>query len=313
LCDVARKEFEANNVGFTSDKYRVDVLKKEFGVRDAAKITTTEFKEFFDSQDWKRGTFRRCKTTLMGIYRVGNERGLVDVNPAKSLKVPKRQMDDDSDSDERTRYLNQFTPLATEVEYLKPCTTEEERLRAVIEHDYPEYLETFELALNTGMRRKEQFTRANDWKRVTSDGNQIFVPASKNGESRYIPLNSAARNALERMKARRIADGPTPITMTGPIFATSDGTPLQGARHWFEDAVKKAGIEHIRWHDLRHSFASRLAMAGVDLRTLAALMGHKKIQMTMRYSHLSPQHNLNAVELIVDITTTKNVAPLALP
>ncbi len=142
-------------VGFNSDKYRVALFKNEFADRDAAKITTAEIKEFFNAQNWKRGTFRRCKTTLMGIYRVGVERGLVDVNPAKTLKVPKRQMEDNSDSDERNRYLNQFPPLSTELEYLKPFTTEEDRLRAVITHDYPEHLETFEVALNTGMRRKD--------------------------------------------------------------------------------------------------------------------------------------------------------------
>ncbi len=118
---------------------------------------------------------------------------------------------------------------------------------------------------------------------------------------------------MERIKARRIGEGPTPIQMNGAIFAASYGTPLQGARHWFEDAVKKAGIEHIRWHDLRHSFASRLVMAGVDIRTVASLMGHKKIQMTMRYSHLSPQHSQNAVELIANVVTSDKVVPVALP
>lgn len=72
-------------------------------------------------------------------------------------------------------------------------------------------------------------------------------------------------------------------------------------------------IEHIRWHDLRHTFGSRLSMAGVDLRTIAALMGHKTIQMTMRYAHLSPKHNLNAVELIANVSVADSVTPVALP
>ena len=57
-----------------------------------------------------------------------------------------------------------------------------------------------------------------------------------------------------------------------------------------------AGIVHFTWHDLRHTFANRLVMAGVEIRTVAALMGHRQIQMTMRYAHLGEPHKLEAVE-----------------
>ena len=63
----------------------------------------------------------------------------------------------------------------------------------------------------------------------------------------------------------------------------------------FNPAMKEAKVSEFRWHDLRHTFASRLTMAGVDLRTLQELMGHKTIKMTLRYSHLSPTHTLEAV------------------
>ena len=75
----------------------------------------------------------------------------------------------------------------------------------------------------------------------------------------------------------------------GPIFIGRNGERLLGPRHWFDDCVKKANIQHYRWHDNRHTFGSRLAMADVDIRTIAELMGHKKIQMTMRYSPSSPR------------------------
>jgi hypothetical protein len=61
-------------------------------------------------------------------------------------------------------------------------------------------------------------------------------------------------------------------------------------------AVKAAKIEAFTWRSLRHTFASRLVMAGVDLRTVQELMGHKTLAMTLRYSHLSPGHQLNAVQ-----------------
>jgi integrase len=62
---------------------------------------------------------------------------------------------------------------------------------------------------------------------------------------------------------------------------------------------KRAGIEDFRFHDLRHTFVSKLVMAGVDLYTIKELMGHSTIQMTERYAHLGPEHKAKAVELLI--------------
>ncbi|PYU28629.1 MAG: hypothetical protein DMG32_02180 [Acidobacteria bacterium] len=70
---------------------------------------------------------------------------------------------------------------------------------------------------------------------------------------------------------------------------------LTGPRYWFEPALKKAKVRNFTWHCLRHTFASRLVM-NENLRTVQELMGHKQISMTVRYSHLAPQHQLAAVE-----------------
>jgi hypothetical protein len=92
------------------------------------------------------------RTVLFSIYRLGIENNKVSLNPAKKLKRKKV-------CDDRVRLLNQFEPLPTKINYLKACKTEEARLRVVIEHEFPEHIEEFVIALNTGMRCKEQFTR----------------------------------------------------------------------------------------------------------------------------------------------------------
>jgi integrase len=74
-----------------------------------------------------------------------------------------------------------------------------------------------------------------------------------------------------------------------------EGHALQTPREWFASACQLAGLSDFRWHDLRHTFASRLVMAGVGLRDLQELMGHKTIAMTCRYAHLAPSHQLEAV------------------
>jgi site-specific recombinase XerC len=66
------------------------------------------------------------------------------------------------------------------------------------------------------------------------------------------------------------------------------GVRLYSPRFWFDAAVKEAKLSDFTWHCLRHTFASRLVMAGVDLRTVQELMGLKTIQMTVRYAHLAP-------------------------
>ncbi len=66
----------------------------------------------------------------------------------------------------------------------------------------------------------------------------------------------------------------------------------------FENALKRVRLSDVRFHDLRHTFASHLVMGGVDIRTVQELLGHKDIKMTMRYAHLAPDHMKRAVEVL---------------
>ena len=81
----------------------------------------------------------------------------------------------------------------------------------------------------------------------------------------------------------------------GSVFRNRNGAPYRSFRTAFERAVRKALILDFTFHDLRHTFASRLVMSGVDLPTVKDLMGHKNINMTLRYSHLSSEHKRSAV------------------
>lgn len=82
------------------------------------------------------------------------------------------------------------------------------------------------------------------------------------------------------------------------VFCREDGKSYRDIRKSFFIALKKAGIINFRFHDLRHTFASQLAMSGVDLNTIRELMGHKTLRMTLRYSHLSLNHKKRAVDVL---------------
>jgi site-specific recombinase XerD len=118
---------------------------------------------------------------------------------------------------------------------------------------------------------------------------------SKHGEARHIQINSVARAALLRLRER--GDG------VGYVCPGYEGPRRRDWRHWFTDAVAKAHVANFRWHDLRHTFASRLVMAGVPLRAVQVLMGHKCIETTLRYSHLGDSHLQKAVERLTEAPT----------
>ncbi len=83
------------------------------------------------------------------------------------------------------------------------------------------------------------------------------------------------------------------------LFHSKRDGLIKNPRKWFATALEQAGIEGVTWHTLRHTFASRLVMAGVDLKTVQELMGHKTIAMTARYAHLAPTHKQQALETLV--------------
>ena len=143
------------------------------------------------------------------------------------------------------------------------------------------------LALSTGGRKNEIWGLS--WKCVDLKNGFITFEETKNDEPRSVPLTGRALELMmERSKVPRID--------TDLVFPSRvDHQNHFDFRRPFQMALKAAQIEDFRWHDLRHCAASYLVMAGVDMRTVAEILGHKTLQMTQRYTHLSPEHLKDAV------------------
>lgn len=154
------------------------------------------------------------------------------------------------------------------------------------------------LAIHTGMRKNEIMKLT--WERVDLAKDlgfnaRVTLYDTKNGDPRGIPLNKAAVAALTSVE-------PDPAKRSGSVFKRRDGSDWGQMRTAFEKAVERAGLSDFRFHDLRHTAASHLAMRGRPLKEIQEVLGHKSFSMTLRYAHLSPMHLRTAVESLDGLT-----------
>lgn len=145
------------------------------------------------------------------------------------------------------------------------------------------------LSLNTGMRQGELFSLR--WKNINFDKKLLTIEGAqaKSGKTRHIPLNEEALDILEQWR-QQCSD------TNEYVFQSSSGQKFDNADKSWRNLLKSAKIANFRWHDMRHHFASKLVMLGVDLNTVRELLGHSDIKMTLRYAHLAPEHKASAVE-----------------
>lgn len=142
------------------------------------------------------------------------------------------------------------------------------------------------LSLATGARQGEIMSL--QWKDIDLNRGVIVLHETKNNERRSVPL---AGHALDTIKELR-ANHPTIFHWVFPGRGGRNSIDLRGP---FLNALKEAKIEDFRWHDLRHCTASYLAMNGATLPEIAAVLGHRQLDMVRRYAHLSPQHTAGVV------------------
>lgn len=148
------------------------------------------------------------------------------------------------------------------------------------------------LSKNTGIRRNELFSI--DRERDVNLQLKILTirdSNAKSGKTRHIPLNEEALHVIKKW-----------IEQTASLeflFSNKDGNKFTDIKKSWAAVLKSAKIKNFRWHDLRHDFASKLIMAGVDLNTVRELLGHSDIRMTLRYAHLAPEHKANAVAKLI--------------
>jgi integrase len=248
-------------------------LVPAFGTKQLDQIGAREI-ETFKSLKLRQGKSAKTVNNMLTILRkmlsVAQEWGTIPFVPkVKWLKVPP----------------NKFDFLTFE---------EADRLMAAADGEWRTMIT---LALKTGLRLGELL--ALSWDDVDLVAGRLVVSRNlsrgkittpKNGKTREIPLGD---DVLASLKRHRHLRGDI-------VFCQSNGRMLTKGemRHPLKRACKRAGLRHVGWHVLRHTFASHLVMRNAPIKAVQELMGHSTVTMTERYAHLSPDVRKDAVRLL---------------
>ncbi|MFC3683406.1 phage integrase [Hydrogenophaga luteola] len=245
------------------------------------------------------GTVNRDLAALSAVLSKAVEWGALEANPVhkvKPMKLSNEQVRFLSDAEQR-RLLDALKARDATMRTKRASANHwrSKRARATLptmgvfaDHLTPLVL----LSMHTGMRQGEAFELR--WEDVDLDRRILTVrgKVAKSGKTRHIPLNTTAIEALETWQ--EITERDAGLVFPGKV----EGKPFDNVKKAWAGLLEDAKIEGFRWHDLRHDFASRLVMGGVDLNTVRELLGHADIKMTLRYAHLAPEHKAAAVEKI---------------
>jgi integrase len=270
--------------GYATDVSRVALLSGTFGPLKLDEITAAGVEAFLSKLLATRRptTCNRYRTLLQGMLSRAVRHGLLVRNPVAGIA---RHIE----STGRVVYLN---PQGEGALY--------QALRL-------EHRALFLVSLNTGLRWSEQ--RRLTWRCVDFLTGALTIEESKTGRSRVVPMNSLVRDVLTELATARkrigdpreavFADAPRRPEQFFPRGVSRARTALAGA------GQDPARLDGYTWHANRHTWASRLTMAGVDPRTIMALGGWSNMGMLARYSHLTPGHLQAAVEKLVPTPATR--------
>jgi site-specific recombinase XerD len=251
LCDDILIFSKKHHRDFRSVEIRVRKIVAEFGEKPVDKIKPAEIDAWLSRVTKTPATSNRYRALFSLIFREAIRNGKAAINPARLVRQR-------AENNGRIRFLTD---------------EEEKNLREAIRDRFPEHEAELTISLGTGMRLSEQYTLA--WKNIDFERREINLDHTKNGSPRMIPMNDSVLKAMEEFAQRSQSTSRDAL-----VF------PIKNPKDWFKPAMVDAEVVNYRWHDNRHTFCSRLAMRGENLKVIQQLAGHKTIQMSARYAHL---------------------------
>lgn len=271
---------------YETDTYWAKHLREAFGaipLKDLTADKATIYLENKLANGLKPATVAHHLALLKHSFTLAVKWGLLLTNPLRDVRLPVKV------ENERLRYL---TPH------------EINRLLAIC----PPHLKRLAItALHTGMRKNEILKLR--WEQVDLAQRFILLTQAdtKGKRIRAVPLTATMIELLQSMRAAQERDGlNSPYVFANP--ATGNPYRRDADTAWYT-ALKKADLQGLHFHDLRHTTASHLRMQGADLLTVQEILGHKDLRMTARYAHVNPAHTLKAIGLLEQAYQTEAASP----
>lgn len=259
LADAIEKFSESHHRDKRSVLTRLKKIRPGFDERVADSIKPEEIDAWLSANTKTPATSNRYRALFSLVFREALRNGKVSSNPARLVRQKKEE--------------NGVIRWLTE--------KEEKDLRAAIA---PEHLPELDIALGTGMRLSEQYGLK--WANVDLERKEVTLDRTKNFSGRTIPMSASVEAAFRTLKERTPKPKPHELVFNAM------------PRGWWEEALAASKVANYRWHDNRHTFCSRLAMKGANLKVIQTLAGHKTITMTARYAHLDDSALRAAVDML---------------
>jgi site-specific recombinase XerD len=263
-------------------------------------ITNTDLDQYVAArreQGISAATVLRDLNNLQSVMRLAREKRYLRESPFKDWRKPKaddlgkpRYLSDEEEDRLRKALAARDEKTRRERESANKWRAERgyELLPKIGANEYPDHMTPMALvSINTGLRYGE--LAALEWPAIDFRAKVLTVTGrtAKGAKTRHVPLNAEALDVLRRWRAQ--GDG------AGLVFRNGEGERIASLKTAWAKLLKDARIKDFRWHDLRHTFASKLVQRGVDLPVVRELLGHGDFALTLRYAHLKPGQTADAV------------------
>lgn len=291
---------------------KADILREEYGFRNKPEIRFEKFaKEYVEYAKVNKKSWERDVITLSHLmpHLKGIMLSRITPKDIESYKLARlRQVKSSTVNRELTLIKFMFS-LAVKWKYVNSNPVKEVRFlkeqefiirvlnnteaRNIIKFASPRLKPVIIIGLNTGMRKGEILNLR--WNDIDFDKKFIFIKESKSGRTRIVPMSSLVIDTLRKIKKEQIHENEY------VFYDPQTKDCKMKIRSPFKSARNKAGMKNLRFHDLRHSAATWMVEAGIDLVTVKEILGHSNIETTLRYAHPTPENKLKAIRVLEEV------------
>ena len=284
-----------NKKSYKNDTYSLKIIMNYFGHNNIVQRITPnhieDFKKYLrEERKLKNSTINRYLEILCKMFNLGIDNEIIKNNPL--TKIAKLREDN-----HKIRFLTVeeeqrlFEEIEKEHEVLDRYTRKKKIVQPYL------FLKPIIItALHTGMRRGEILNLK--WSNIDFEYGYIELLDTKSGKARKIPISNTLKDVLNNI------DKISEYVFINP----KTNKPYTDLKKSFHKVLDKANIKNFRFHDLRHTVATRLVEKGIDLTVVQELLGHSKLTTTQRYAHPVPKRKLDAVEILSSYAKTNSIS-----